>query len=571
MPRILITGFCPVPGPHRAGVQLGHVMRALSPLYPVDMLVVRRGEQAHLERQGTARILRVPVPEEDGFRAQAEGFRRALRRQLESSEYDIVHFRDSWSGIPTLELRGRLEYATVFDAARAPIADLPSLDLDLAGEIARDEEACVMGADLLVVATEAGRIHARRSRPSRVAVVPPGVDVDRFDWDDAPQGRPLVLYAGTVEPGRGVRVLLRAMVYVSRHIDARLCIAGALTPEFDRALRSAIDELGLSGRVELLGEVDHADMPGLIARATVCVAPTALEPSEHPMAMFPTKLLEYMACRRAVVVPRRSTASLLVESGVNGLAFSPGDPLDLSRKIVRVIEDREARERMAEAGYQLVRQGYAASNTRRALRRAYEILSDEVHWGRKPASMAENDGSGAAVRPSMLVEQLPGEPGSGADLSDTTDEYEVPFVERGGVVPGPQPLGAHAEQRLPTRPTNDSSSWAAMSDPPTQGDLAQAFEDEWIVAEQCGPTSRMPTLWSNPPYADDDSTPIDVVPVISTAPLLENRLVAGEVDVPSVAPEAEDAIRDDNSFVAMKVLVGGLNDGTDGAGTGNPG
>ena len=46
MPRVLLTGFCAVPGPRRAGVQLRHVIRALTPLHTVDLLVVREGDQA---------------------------------------------------------------------------------------------------------------------------------------------------------------------------------------------------------------------------------------------------------------------------------------------------------------------------------------------------------------------------------------------------------------------------------------------------------------------------------------------------------------------------------------------
>ena len=61
MSRVLLTGFCAVPGPRRAGVQLRHVIKALTPLHSVDLLVVREGEQAYVERQGSVRVLRVPT------------------------------------------------------------------------------------------------------------------------------------------------------------------------------------------------------------------------------------------------------------------------------------------------------------------------------------------------------------------------------------------------------------------------------------------------------------------------------------------------------------------------------
>ena len=42
MARILVTGFCAVPGPTRAGVQMRHVVRALAS-HVVDLLVMRDG------------------------------------------------------------------------------------------------------------------------------------------------------------------------------------------------------------------------------------------------------------------------------------------------------------------------------------------------------------------------------------------------------------------------------------------------------------------------------------------------------------------------------------------------
>ena len=130
MPRILLTGFFGIPAPNRAGVQMRHVVRALATHHEVDVLVVREPEQAHVERLGAARILRVPVADE-GPRERLESFRRALRRQLEGADYDVVHFRDGWSGSLVLEMREQQGYQTVYDATRAPLAEPPLMDLAL--------------------------------------------------------------------------------------------------------------------------------------------------------------------------------------------------------------------------------------------------------------------------------------------------------------------------------------------------------------------------------------------------------------------------------------------------------
>src|SRR5579872_3232517 len=107
MARVLLTGFCAVPGPRRAGVQLRHVIKSLTPMHAVDLLVAREGEQAYVERQGSVRVLRVPTHDDD-LRDQIHAFQRALKRQLDGADYDVVHCRDSWSGLTVLEARERL-------------------------------------------------------------------------------------------------------------------------------------------------------------------------------------------------------------------------------------------------------------------------------------------------------------------------------------------------------------------------------------------------------------------------------------------------------------------------------
>src|SRR5258708_27433174 len=226
MPRVLITGFCAVPGPRRAGVQIRHVIRALTPTCSVDLLVVREGEQAYVERQGSVRVLRVPTHDAD-LRAQIQAFQRALRRQLDGADYDVVHCRDAWSALPVIEARGRLGYAVVYDLTRSPLGE-SALDPELDALYGRDEEACLLAAVLILAPTAAAvKALQRRGKPERVMLAPPGVDVDRFDWDDPPTGRPpRIVYAGSIDPGRGVRVLVRAMSSIIREVDARLVLAG---------------------------------------------------------------------------------------------------------------------------------------------------------------------------------------------------------------------------------------------------------------------------------------------------------------------------------------------------------
>ncbi len=418
MARVLLTGFCAVPGPTRAGVQIRHVVRALSS-HTVDLLVVRDGDQPYVERQGAGRLLRVPTHDAD-VRGQVQAYQRALRRQLEGADYDVVHCQDAWGAAPVLEARDRFGYAVVFDLARGASDDRSHMDPELAAQLERDEEACLLTADLVLVPTEPARRYAvTRGKPDRVVLSPPGVDVDRFDWDEASGGGPpLLLYVGTIGPSRGVRTLLRAMVDVARNTTARLAMVGPIAAGFETTVRTAIAELGLASRVEVRAAVDHDQMPALIATASLCVVPAAAELTPRPYALYPTRLLEYMACRRAVVAPRRGTVGMLVDHGREGLLFAPGDHVDLARKLQRLIDDAGLRDRLAGNGYERVRREFTASAARRAVRNAYAELADRPEWRHRFAEVT----TGSHDLPAPAV----GDP-IAADGGD--DEFEATVYE----------------------------------------------------------------------------------------------------------------------------------------------
>jgi hypothetical protein len=134
-------------------------------------------------------------------------------------------------------------------------------------------------------------------------------------------------------------------------------------------------------------------MPALIASAGVCIVPAAAELTPRPYALFPTRLLEFMACRRAVVAPRRGSVAMLIDHGREGLLFTPGDHIDLARKLRRLIDDPGLRDRLAANGYERVRRECTASAARRAIRNAYVELADRPEWRHRFAEHTTGDHS----------------------------------------------------------------------------------------------------------------------------------------------------------------------------------
>lgn len=553
MPRVLLTGFCAVPGPRRAGVQLRHVIRALTPLHSVDLLVVREGDQAYVERQGSVRVLRVPTHEAD-LRSQIQAFQRALKRQLDGADYDVVHCRDSWSGMTVLESRSRLGYAMVYDLARSPLGET-TYDAELDTEYGRDEEMCLGAADLVLAPTPAAvKALQGRGKPERVVLSPPGVDIDRFDWEVPPTGGPpRILYVGSIDPGRGVRVLVRAMAAVVREVDARLVLAGSMAPKFDQPLRDAIRELGLTDKVEISGAVDHDQLPALLATATVCVVPAASDLTPSPSVVFPTKILEYMACRRAVVAPRRETIAQVVENNREALLFEPGDPIDLARKVLRLIGEPLLRDRIAQNAYERVRRDFTASATRRALRAAYDILIERCavpmldtrsEDAPKVELLADDDFE------ATVFEEAPAPPPVDTALSklhaleealhSLSDSDSTHSTSSEALIAPPPPSEPdETMERIPVlaRP-REARPWtvSALAAPPIP-----AGSDDWVVTNV---SEAVRVLDADDEVElemmSEDGTPIEgVVAAAPPLPMVETSFVAGEIDVPTPAPSAE--------------------------------
>jgi glycosyltransferase involved in cell wall biosynthesis len=400
--KLLIVSFSVCPAPDRHGVQLLNVIKALAPRYTVDVLTIRAGTMPFQERFMKTRMLRVPVV--GALPEKVEAFRRAIRRQLEGEEYDVIHLRSAWGGRAALAgTTGRL----VYEIARSPEGEPRAADAALSEALAAEEQMCLDRADLILAPTEAARdVLTTRGLGARVEVVPPGVDIDQFDWEPtaALDRVPRVLYAGRIGGGRGLRTLIRALQIVRRRRPVKLVLAGAVDDGFAPLLDAAISDAELVDDVERLGAIEHDDIPRVIAQASVCVAPAAPD-SERPLATFPTKLLEYMACRRPVVAPRRPAVQEVITDGQDGLLFTPGDEMDLAKNLGRLLDDAPLRERVAEAGYDRVRARHTASAARRRMLEAYARLLPPSQWA--PPAPAVSPIDALPSRPETTTSRRP--------------------------------------------------------------------------------------------------------------------------------------------------------------------
>ncbi len=381
--RVLVVSFSVVPDPSRQGVEIETVLKALAPRLQVDVLTIRTADMGYVERYRRTRMLRVPVG--SGARLeQVEAFRRAVRRQLEGAEYDLIHFRSAYGGVPVCELREYLDCKLVFEVALSSSTERGRVSQKVLDGLVAEEEYCLARADLLIVRSQsAADALAAKGLDCPVAVVPPGVDIDTFDWEPAtPHTTHRIVHVGRLGPGRGIRNLLEAFRELLEYSEANLTLVGGVDEIFANYLDDAVARLGLTPHVTLLGEVEHEEIPRILAMADVCVCPWSPN-DEHPLYGYPIKLFEYMACRRAVIAMDEPVIRELLGPRPPVKLVAPENAADLASAMLQLLADAKANSRLAEDGYNLARSQFSASAARRALLTAYEKLfpTGTNFWG----------------------------------------------------------------------------------------------------------------------------------------------------------------------------------------------
>jgi glycosyltransferase involved in cell wall biosynthesis len=173
------------------------------------------------------------------------------------------------------------------------------------------------------------------------------------------QGRH-VLYAGTLQPYKGIATLLK--VWGSRSWPLPLKVVG--TGPLERELRAH----SIKG-IEWLGQRSQGEVLSLMKDALCVVVPS--ECYEN----FPRIIVEAYACGVPVVASRLGAMAELVEEGKTGLLFKAGQPSDLASVIARLVSEPALAAQMGSAARRLFEERYTAKVNYDQLLRAYQQVT----------------------------------------------------------------------------------------------------------------------------------------------------------------------------------------------------
>jgi glycosyltransferase involved in cell wall biosynthesis len=154
----------------------------------------------------------------------------------------------------------------------------------------------------------------------------------------------LFLYAGAIEPCKGVFELVEAYAALAPHQQLPLVFAGYSLGDTESRLREKVVQLGLGDRVEWLGFQSEKELSTLYQRARAVLVPTLWYEN------MPNVVLEAMAHGRAVIGTRLGGVAEMVEHEETGLLTEPGNVNELCRSLARLADDPETASRFGRGG-----------------------------------------------------------------------------------------------------------------------------------------------------------------------------------------------------------------------------
>jgi glycosyltransferase involved in cell wall biosynthesis len=186
----------------------------------------------------------------------------------------------------------------------------------------------------------------------RFRVVPNAIEPASFEPPSDPRVRAVIrerglhrtlLFAGALVEIKGVPTLIEAVPLLARYVDRfRLIVAG----EGEEQLAEALRQVGQSS-VKLLGRVPFQEMRALYAAADLTVLPSTCY-ENSPMVIY-----ESLLAGTPVLGSDIGGIPELIEDGVTGYTFPPGDAVALTAEVVQhlsrsALERRRMRRRCAE-------------------------------------------------------------------------------------------------------------------------------------------------------------------------------------------------------------------------------
>jgi len=195
-----------------------------------------------------------------------------------------------------------------------------------------------------------------------ITVIPAGIPshviVNTDDLPDLPrnnEGKVRLAFVGRIHPQKGVDVAIEALAHLAADTtvgDIKLDIIGPARDDYMRKLGNLVTSLGLEGRVDFMGQMEHREVLSRYAEYD------ALLFTSRWGEAFGLTIIEAMARGLPVIATDCAGPRDIISDGENGLLVPPDEPLLLAQAVRELIRNAPLAQKIRVAALNSVRARY---------------------------------------------------------------------------------------------------------------------------------------------------------------------------------------------------------------------
>lgn len=207
--------------------------------------------------------------------------------------------------------------------------------------------------------------------PDRLVCIPTFADEEIFRAGIG-SGRKHLLYAGRLDPSKGLETLIDAMAILKTRIGDRLpplrIVGSPQYEDYGESLALRAAQRGVSDRVHFDGSLPADCIPQLLGDAIASIIPSLW------FENLPNFYLESISAGVPVIASNLGSLASAIQHDKDGVLFQPGNSSSLASQIQRLLDDPSLEQRLRLAGPAMARREYSAGRHLELLTGLFENL-----------------------------------------------------------------------------------------------------------------------------------------------------------------------------------------------------